>query len=116
MALFGKNKTSKKTDVLKSKSPKKVSNVILSLIKEPRITEKGAILAMHRAYAFNIRQEATKADVKTAISKIYNVSPVKVNIVRNKGKKVFSRGKRGTTPGLKKAYVFLKKGDKIEFV
>jgi ribosomal protein L23 len=37
-----------------------------------------------------------------------------VNIVKLPAKKVLSKGKQGTTARIFKAYVYLKKGDKIE--
>ena len=42
------------------------------------------------------------------------MTPVKVNIVNSKPKKVVSKGKVGQTRGFKKAYVYLKKGDTID--
>jgi len=48
------------------------------------------------------------------------VSPVKVNIAKEPRKMVTRRRRSGTTSGYKtgnkKAYVFLKKGDTIQFV
>ena len=57
-----------------------------------------------------------KRDVATAILDVYKVSPRKVTLVAIPRKRVMTRGtnRRGTTRGGKKAYVFLKKGDKIE--
>jgi large subunit ribosomal protein L23 len=99
------------------KSPKAdLSNVI----RNPRITEKGAILATDkRIYVFDIANDATKTDVKAAIEQIYKVSPKKVTVAQVPDKKVRVRGHRrktGVKSGGKKAYVFLKDGDKIEFV
>jgi ribosomal protein L23 len=49
-----------------------------------------------------------------AIKAYYKVVPIKINVVRNPTKKVFIRGKKGIKAGVKKAYVYLKKGDKLE--
>ena len=49
-----------------------------------------------------------------AIKAFYKVTPEKINIVRNPSKTVFVRGKKGVKSGVKKAYVYLKEGDKIE--
>ena len=89
-----------------------ISNVLV----RPRITEKAASESMHNAYAFEIASWATKDQVKKAVELIYKVTPVKVNVSYLPAKKVVVRGKKGTKSGVKKAYVFLKKGDKIEFV
>jgi large subunit ribosomal protein L23 len=92
---------------------KNLSNVIL----RPRITEKAALKAeVANAYTFEIAKEATKTDVAEAIEKIYKVIPTKVNIVKNPRKLVRNRKGTGFKGGVKKAIVFLKKGDKIEFV
>jgi large subunit ribosomal protein L23 len=89
-----------------------ISNVLV----RPHITEKAASESVHNAYAFEIASWATKGEVKKAVELIYKVTPVKVNVVHLPAKKVVVRGKKGTKSGKKKAYVFLKKGDKIEFI
>ena len=60
-----------------------------------------------------IRENSDK--IKKAIKEIYKVAPVRVNITRVQPKKLMRRGKPGVQQGGKKAVVFLKKGDKIEF-
>jgi len=90
------------------------------VLKAPRITEKGAILAeSNNVYTFDISSRATKFDVKDAVVSIYKVEPLKIAITRVPSKKVQVRGQRGrmgTKSGGKKAFIYLKKGDKIEFV
>ena len=87
------------------------------IIKKPRITEKSGIQAeMLGVYTFEVTAEANKKNITKAIKEIYKVTPVKVNITHLPAKKVFSRGKVGMRSGVKKAVVYLKKGDKIEFV
>jgi large subunit ribosomal protein L23 len=87
------------------------------IIKRPRITEKSGIQAEASAvYTFEVTECANKKSVAKAIKEIYKVTPVKVNITNLPMKKVFSRGKAGQKSGVKKAVVYLKKGDKIEFV
>jgi len=44
------------------------------------------------------------------------VKPEKVRVAAIPAKKVFVRGKKGVKSGGKKAYVYLKKGDKIELI
>ena len=65
-------------------------------------------------HSFEISPLATKKQVAEAVKAFYKVSPVKVNIVKNPTKKVFIRGKKGKKAGVKKAYVYLKKDDKLE--
>ena len=86
-------------------------------IKRPRLTEKSGIQAENsQVYTFEITPKATKTMVKKAIVEMYKVTPVKVNITRLPNKNVFARGRKGTKSGVKKAVVYLKKGDKIEFI
>ena len=87
------------------------------IIKKPRITEKSGLQAEgFGVYTFEVTNEANKKNITKAVKDLYKVTPVKVNIVNLPAKKVFSRGKVGRKSGVKKAIVFLKKGDKIEFV
>lgn len=86
------------------------------IIKNPRITEKGSMLMEKNVYVFDVEKDANKNEIKKAIFSIYNVKPVKVNIIKVEEKKIFTRGKVGVKSGGKKAIVYLKKGDKIEFI
>lgn len=83
------------------------------LIIAPRITEKASVASSANAYTFVVKKNATKLALLDEIKKTYKVTPVSINIVNQKGKKVFSRGKFGRTEDIKKAVVFLKKGDSI---
>ena len=89
-----------------------MKNVIL----KPHITEKAGVLSEQNVYTFQVTKTATKTDVKSAIKELYKVTPTKIAIATRPSKKIVSRGRVGTKSGLKKAYVYLKKGDKIEFV
>ena len=117
-------KTSKASSKKATKTPAKAvvgSSVDLSrVLIRPRITEKAAIVAEEsNAYTFEIDVRATKEMVKAAVQEIYKVTPVKVAIAKIQDKKVRVRGQRaktGVRSGGKKAYVYLKKGDRIEFV
>jgi large subunit ribosomal protein L23 len=84
------------------------------IILKPRITEKASFLAESNVYSFEVASVATKKQVADAIKAFYNFTPIKVNMVKNPTKEVFIRGKKGFKAGVKKAYVYLKKGDKIE--
>lgn len=84
------------------------------IILKPRITEKATFVAETNVHTFEIASTATKKQVYQAIRAFYKISPIKINIVKNPAKKVFVRGKKGSKAGVKKAYVYLKKGDKLE--
>ena len=86
------------------------------ILISPRVTEKGAYLAEAGAYVFNVAKNANKKAICHAVKEIYKVSPRKVTLLAIPRKRVMTRGtnRMGQTAGGKKAYVFLKKGDKIE--
>lgn len=87
------------------------------IIKKPRITEKSGIQAeVSGVYTFEVTNKANKKNVAKAVKELYKVTPVKVNITNLPAKIVFTRGKTGRKSGIKKAVVYLKKGDKIDFV
>lgn len=88
------------------------SHVLLS----PRVTEKAAIGTEVGVYVFNITKAATKPMVGKAISDLFKVVPRKVRIVNTKAATTITRvtGRKGKTNASKKAYVYLKEGDKID--
>lgn len=88
----------------------------LRIIKNPRVTEKASFAAEQNVYTFDVEKSANKTEIKKAIFTLYKVKPVKINILPVKSKKIVVRGKTGVKSGGKKALVYLKKGDKIEFV
>jgi large subunit ribosomal protein L23 len=89
---------------------------ISSVLLRPRVTEKASVLAEKNTYVFEINPRANKQDVAAAVTYAYKVTPQKVRIVNLPRKRVFSRGKLGMQSGVKKAFVYLKQGDKIEFI
>lgn len=83
-------------------------------IERPRISEKATFLAGANCYAFEVLRTANKRQVAQAVEVRYKVTPRAVRMLAIPKKALFVRGKKGSTGGGKKAYVFLKKGDKIE--
>jgi len=65
-------------------------------------------------YIFHVAGDANKIQIKQAVEDIYNVSVVKVNTIKARGKWRRIRHHIGKTPDWKKAIVTLKEGDKIE--
>ncbi|MES2023065.1 MAG: 50S ribosomal protein L23 [Patescibacteria group bacterium] len=88
----------------------------MKIINKPRVTEKSSMLAEANIYSFNVAKSTTKSEIKKAIFELYKVKPVKVNTISFAGKKITVRGKKGVKAGGKKAFVYLKKGDKIEVI
>lgn len=88
-----------------------------TIIIRPRVTEKAAALSeAGNVYTFEVSKTATKTTIKRAVKEIYKVAPTRVNIVKLGAKTVVVKGKKGSSKAVTKAYVYLKKGDKIEIV
>jgi large subunit ribosomal protein L23 len=87
-----------------------------SIILSPLITEKGT-LAGEKAnqVVFRVRPHASKDLVREAIEQLFKVTVVKVRTSNFMGKERKRGLIRGSRPNWKKAYVTLKKGDRIEF-
>lgn len=123
MALFGKKKTEETTDAVveTTKSTAKPALQVYdktSVIIKPRITEKAALLTDQHIYVFEVRKGATKHEVRDAIKALYKVTPIEVRIVNKQPRHFMSRARGRDTMehGLRKAYVHLKKDDRIELV
>ena len=87
-----------------------------NMLLRPHITEKSSLVAEGNGYTFEVIKSANKSEIKKAIKEIYNVDAIRVNIINVPRKQIIFRGKKGWKPGKKKAIVFLKKGETIEFV
>ena len=83
------------------------------VILAPRITEKASMQSSANAYTFVVTKNATKHTILAEFKKEYKVTPKAINITNMPRKNTFIRGKFGTKAGLKKAVIFLKKGDTI---
>jgi len=85
------------------------------IILMPHVSEKSVMIADNvKQQTFKVTQNATKAEVKEAIEKLFEVDVVNVNILNVTGKqKVFGRT-RGKRKNYKKAYVTLKDGQDID--
>ena len=88
----------------------------VSVIIAPHMTEKAGIQhESQNIYVFKVEGVATKGSVTKAVKAQFKVTPVKVNIINIPNRPITYRGRPSTASGFKKAMVFLKKGDKIEF-
>ncbi len=124
MALFGDSKKSKaKKDkgekVLKARARRVVlkDGMEHEVIRAPWFSEKALLATEKGVYAFQIPADATKAQVAGAIEQIFKVQPRKVRIVRLPAKRKSMRTRRGegVRTARHKAYVYLAKGDTIQF-
>ncbi len=121
MALFGKKKEApvEKAVTAKSSNPGLATNHnIHSVLLKPHFTEKSVKMGDANVYTFEVKRDATKFAISAAVKALYNVTPVKVNIVNKLPAKRLkgSTGRMVKRAGMKKAYVYLKKGDTITLV
>ena len=87
------------------------------IIKNPRVTEKASNALEQNVYTFDISASANKTEIRKAIFTLYKVKPVRVNVLPVTKKTVMKgRSKEGKRGGGRKALVYLKAGDKIEFI
>ena len=90
---------------------------VYETIKKPLLTEKSLILRdSDNCYCFVVERTAGKHEIREAVETIFKVKVEKVatSVLRGKVKRMGRfAGKR---PDLKKAFVTLKKGDKIDTV
>lgn len=112
-------KTEKKVKKVKriAKLEKTAGLDLSYIIIRPRVTEKAGLLAENKqVYTFEVHKDATKKDVKKAVKALYKVDARKVNMTNLPMKKVMKGGKVGHESAIRKAVVYLRKGDKIEFI
>jgi large subunit ribosomal protein L23 len=89
---------------------------VAGIIIRPHITEKTGILSQTGTYTFEVDKNANKQSIMKAIKELYKVNPIRVSTINVIAKNIFVRGKKGSVPGMKKAIVTVKKGEKIDFV
>lgn len=88
---------------------------LCDVLRRPIVSEKAVKLSEMNGVAFEVSARATKEDVARAIQAMYNIKPLKVNIVVAKGKVKQFRGRSsGTQRTIKKAYVSLPADAKLD--
>jgi large subunit ribosomal protein L23 len=105
-------KKAKVVAVERKASPEKLINVLLA----PHITEKTSLaMQNNNSYAFRVRRDSTKPDIKAAVELMFGVKVAKVNLVNEIGKSRRFGKVQGHTQDLKKAYVRLAPGQTIDY-
>lgn len=104
------------SSIVRRQSPAVLKRAVDYVLISPRITEKATGGNAWGCYVFDIPKGAGKRDVRDAIVARYGLVPRHVGTAMVKSKNVLTRGSRkaGVKAGGKKAYVYLKAGDKIE--
>jgi large subunit ribosomal protein L23 len=83
------------------------------LVNRPVVTEKASLLGKLNKFVFEVPLSANRQEVAKAIRSIYNVTPIRVNIIRFSGKAVRYGHSTGVTKDWKKAIVTLAAGQTI---
>jgi large subunit ribosomal protein L23 len=87
---------------------------IYEVIQRPLVTEKSTTLQTIGKYAFEVKKEANKNQIKEAVEKAFKVKVTAVNVINETGE-IKRVGRRLiNTPSRKKAIVTLRAGDKIQ--
>ncbi len=81
---------------------------------EPVLSEKATTLREQNKYVFKVAPNATKTQIKEAVSKLFNVKVVNCTTINVLGKMKRLRGKAGRTASWKKAIVRLEPGQTIK--
>ena len=87
------------------------------VLLEPHFSEKVSVLGdKANQYGFKVAKDATKAEIKEAVEKLFNVTVEGVSTLNVKGK--VKRTVRGVSrsKNWKKAYVRVAEGQEIDFM
>lgn len=83
------------------------------IVLSPVITEKSTRISEHNQVVFNVRTDANKTDIKSAVEALFNVKVKSVNTLNREGKMKRFRNTVGTRIDTKKAIVTLAEGQSI---
>ena len=89
---------------------------MFAILKKPLISEKTVGLSKQNFYTFLVDKKARKPEVAKAVKDQFNVDVLSVKMMTMKPETKQQRTRRGyfTVPGLKKAIVVVKAGQKID--
>jgi len=85
-----------------------------SIIRGPAITEKGTLVSEKNQIVFNVAARATKPQIKAAVEGLFGVKVKAVNTLIRKGKSRRFRGIPTILSDVKKAYVTLEEGQRLD--
>ena len=84
------------------------------ILIKPVSSEKANNLREQDKYVFVVHPDATKTQIKEAVSKLFNVKVIDCTTINVMGKEKRLRGKPGRTSSYKKAIVRLEAGQTIQ--
>ena len=90
---------------------------LYEVIVSPLLTERGTVIKeKYNKVIFKVARGANKIEIKKAVEEIFKVKVDCVTTVNYKGKKKRLGKFEGKRPDWKKAFVTLKKGEKLDFI
>ena len=103
----------------KAKSGPKRRNVLsreamYQIIRAPLITEKATLLSEKGQIVFRVAIDATKPEIKKAVEGLFGVKVKAVNTLVRKGKQRRFKGQLATLSDVKRAYVTLEEGQRLD--
>ena len=89
---------------------------LMTVLIAPHVTEKTSLaMQNHNQYAFRVRRDATKIDIRKAVELMFHVKVSGVQVVNEPGKTRRFGRTAGRTQDWKKAYVSLAEGQSIDY-
>jgi large subunit ribosomal protein L23 len=86
-------------------------NVILA----PVVSEKATRVAERREFVFKVRPDASKAEIREAVERVFGVEVAQVRTLNVQGKRKRAGRSFGQRKDWKKSYVTLKPGHDIDY-
>ncbi len=83
------------------------------ILIEPVVSEKASALREQNKYVFIVHPDATKTEIKAAVSSLFNVKVINCTTMNVMGKMKRLRGRPGRTASYKKAIVRIADGQTI---
>ena|SRR5579883_3244163 len=88
---------------------------LLNIILAPHMSEKAAVcMEKNDEYVFQVRNTASKVEIKKAVEYLFKVNVEKVHVLKVKSKPKRFGQIEGKSKPWKKAYVRLQEGQKID--
>ncbi|MFO0994380.1 MAG: 50S ribosomal protein L23 [Hyphomicrobiales bacterium] len=85
-----------------------------NIIRGPAITEKATLVSEKNQIVFNVASRATKPQIKAAVEGLFGVKVKAVNTLVRKGKSRRFRGIPTILSDVKRAYVTLEEGQRLD--
>lgn len=90
---------------------------ILQVLHKPHFSEKASILTeKYNTIVLKVSKNSTKSEIKAAVHQLFQVMVNDVRTLVIKGKMKHNKQRVGYRKNWKKAYITLKKGQKLDFI